>query len=78
MVSQIFGRYDQRKANTVVVPIYTFVRSIGYGLVGILAERTGGYNIPWLVLAGLSFVAIFLTAALKTECIGRAHNVNNA
>lgn len=78
MVSQIFGRYDQRKANTVVVPIYTFVRSIGYGLVGILAEKTGGYNVPWMVLAGLSFVAILLTAALNTQCIGRAHDISNS
>lgn len=75
MVSQIFGRYDQRKANTVVVPIYTFVRSFGYGLVGILAERTGGYTIPWIIMAGLAGVALILTAVLKTTCIGRAHNV---
>ena len=71
MTTHVFGRYDQQKAYSVVIPIYTFVRALGYGLVGVLAEKTGTYTVPWLFMAGLNVVGFFMLYMISSKCIGR-------
>lgn len=71
MTTQVFGRYDQKKAYSVIWTIFTVVRSCGVGLVGVLAEKTGGYTVPWAVLGCIIAVALFLCTRISENCIGR-------
>ncbi len=71
MTTQVFGRYDQKKAYSVIWTIFTVVRSCGVGLVGVIAARTGTYAASWAALGGVIVVALFLCTRIRNECIGR-------
>lgn len=71
MTTQVFGRYDQKKAYSVIWTIFTVIRSCGVGLVGVLAEKTGGYTASWAALGCIIAVALFLCTRISETCIGR-------
>lgn len=71
ITSTVFGRYDFSKAWSVIFPITVAVRSLGYGIVGVLADLTGGYTVPYVVLLGCALVAFILIFVMKDTCIGR-------
>jgi hypothetical protein len=57
----------------VIFPITVAVRSCGYGLVGVLAERTGGYTVPYIVLLGFAILAFVLIFIMNDTPLGRNH-----
>lgn len=67
----VFGRYDYASASSVIMPINSVVRTFGYAIVGVLASRTGGFTVPYLVLAGCAVVGMLIVATLDDRCIGR-------
>ena len=71
MTTQVFGRYDQKKAYSVIWVMFTVIRSCGIGLVGVLSAKTGGYTVPWAVLGCIIVCALFICARIKPQCIGR-------
>lgn len=75
LTSSIFGRYDFRKAFTVLYPIYCILQSSGLAVVGVLQVKTGGFTVPFIVLAVCDVLAFLLFYKLKDECIGRTDMV---
>ena len=71
ITSTVFGRYDFTKAWGVIYPITVIFRSAGYAVVGVLAERTGGYTVPYLVLLGVCIVCFILIFVMDDRMIGR-------
>ena len=71
MTTQVFGRYDQKKAYSVIWTIFTVVRSCGVGLVGVIAARTGTYAASWATLGAIIVVALILCTRITDKCIGR-------
>lgn len=71
IVGTVFGRYDFSRAWSVILPLTCIIRSCGYAIVGVLAEQTGGYTVPYLVLIGLAVVAIVLLLCMDDTCVGR-------
>lgn len=68
----VFGRYDYASASSVIMPINSVVRTFGYAIVGVLASRTGGFTVPYLVLAGCAVVGMLIVATLDDRCVGRS------
>lgn len=71
ITATVFGRYDFSKAWTVIFPITVLVRSCGYGLVGVLADRTGGYTVPYIVLLVCAVIAFILIYVMDDSMLGR-------
>ena len=71
MTTQVFGRYDQKKAYSVIWTIFTVVRSTGVGLVGVIAARTGTYAASWATLGVIIVIALILSTRIPNHCIGR-------
>ena len=71
MSTQVFGRYDQKKAYSVIWTIFTVVRSCGVGLVGVIAAKTGTYAASWATLGAIIVVALILCTRITDKCIGR-------
>ena len=71
MTTEVFGRYDQKKAYSVIWTIFTVVRSCGVGLVGVIAARTGTYAASWATLGVIIVIALFLCTRIPNRCIGR-------
>lgn len=71
MTTQVFGRYDQKKAYSVIWTIFTVVRSCGVGLVGVIAARTGTYAASWAALGAIIVLALILCTRITNRCIGR-------
>ena len=42
--ASIFGRYDMKRAQSVVLPIMQVLQSIGVGMTGVVADATGGFT----------------------------------
>jgi MFS family permease len=71
IVGTVFGRYDFSKAWGVILPLTALIRSCGYAIVGVLAEKTGGYTVPYIVLIVLAVVGLVVLLMLDDTCIGR-------
>jgi OFA family oxalate/formate antiporter-like MFS transporter len=71
IVGTVFGRYDFSKAWGVILPLTALIRSCGYAIVGVLAEKTGGYTVPYIVLIVLAVVGMVVLLMLDDTCIGR-------
>lgn len=71
IVGTVFGRYDFSRAWSVILPLTCIIRSCGYAIVGVLAEQTGGYTVPYIVLIILALVGMGLLACLDDTCVGR-------
>lgn len=71
IVTTVFGRYDFANAWKVIFPITIVVRSFGYAIVGVLAERTGGYTVPYIVLLVIAVIAFILISVMDDTCVGR-------
>lgn len=69
--ASIFGRYDLKRAQSVVLPIMQVLQAIGVGLTGIVADLTGGFTVVLAVMGCCSVVSLLVLATLKDECIGR-------
>lgn len=69
--ASIFGRYDMKRAQSVVLPIMQVLQSIGVGMTGVVADATGGFTAVLAVMGCCSIVALLILATLKDECIGR-------
>lgn len=71
LTSSIFGRYDFKRAFPTLYPFYCIIQSSGLAIVGTLSEATGGFTVPYLVLAAANVVGFIVLFSLKDECIGR-------
>lgn len=71
IVGTVFGRYDFSRAWSVILPLTCMIRSCGYAIVGILAERTGSYTVPYIVLIVLAMIGMALLARMDDTCVGR-------
>ena len=69
--ASIFGRYDMKRAQSVIIPIMQCLQSIGVGLTGTLAEMTGGFTSVMAMMGVCSVVGALILLTLKDECIGR-------
>lgn len=69
--ASIFGRYDMKRAQSVVLPIMQVLQAIGVGLTGVVADATGGFTAVLAIMGCCSVVAILILGTLKDECIGR-------
>lgn len=72
LTQQVFGRFDYSNAMTVIMPINSVVRSAGYAIVGLLNTATGGFTIPYLVLAGIGVVGMIIVYTLDDSLIGKS------
>ncbi len=69
--ASIFGRYDMKRAQSVIIPIMQTLQAIGVGLTGTLAEKTGGFTAVMGLMGVCSIVGALILLTLKDECIGR-------
>lgn len=69
--ASIFGRYDMKRAQSVILPIMQVLQAAGVGMTGVVADRTGGFTAVLAVMGVCSIVAILILLTLKDECIGR-------
>lgn len=76
LTSSVFGRYDFQKAFPTLYPVFCIIQSSGLAIVGTLSDISGGFTVPYLVLAGANLVGFIIIMSLKDECIGRTDIVN--
>ena len=73
MTASLFGRYDFDKAWGIIYPIHVAIRSVGFGLVGMISARTGSFRPAFIVMMILAAFAIIVVSQLKVRMIGRNH-----
>ena len=69
--ASIFGRYDMKRAQSVILPIMQVLQAAGVGMTGVVATVTGGFTAVLAIMGICSIVAILILLTLKDECIGR-------
>ena len=69
--ASIFGRYDMKRAQSVILPIMQVLQAIGVGLTGVVADLTGGFTVVLAIMGVCSIVGVLVLLTLKDECIGR-------
>lgn len=69
--ASIFGRYDMKRAQSVILPIMQVLQAIGVGLTGVIGDLTGGFDVVLAIMGCCSVVALLVLRSLKDECIGR-------
>jgi len=67
--AQVFGRYGYSSSFALIIMIVTGMRAFGYSLIGVINTATGSNTIAYLIAAGLSLLAMFITISTDDRCI---------
>jgi len=76
ITTTVFGRYDYASAYAVIYPMSITLRSCAFAFIGIVSEMTGGYSVPYLILAGVAVFGVINAVTLDDHMIGRSNMPN--
>jgi OFA family oxalate/formate antiporter-like MFS transporter len=67
----VFGRYDYKNAYGVIYPLYMILYSCGMWLISKLADVSGSYALPCIIMGIVCLIGLVLFIILKDNMIGR-------